>query len=120
MAGLGREIQKIDATIYTGKLEQIILSFFLCSTCTVLVSTSELHVRITFCLTDKFRRETGIILFKVWVTRRHLNSNSLLFAPSLAIFLESGAVYCTLVIVLAALFISQCSPQIVFLDIVST
>jgi hypothetical protein len=59
----------------------------------------------------------GIILFKIWQTRGRLHS--ILFAPSLAIFLESGLIYCSLVVVLAALFFSQCAPQIVFIDLVS-
>jgi len=98
LAGPGYQAQSTNPNVNAGRLQQVILLFFVFSTITVMLSTS-------------------LILFKIWLTRRRLNS--ILFAPSVTIFLESGAVYCSILIVLVGLFISQCSPQIVLHDMLN-
>lgn len=64
----------------------------------------------------------ALILIKVWLTRRRIQNGTLeifRLVPSLAVFLESGAIYCTVVLILTGLFFTNNSAQIIILNLVS-
>jgi len=105
LAGVGRESTRIETSVFNSILKTLILGFFISSTITVISSTC-------------------IILFKVWLTRRRLpgprvKQGLVLFTPSLTILLESGLLYCSLVLVLLGLYVAQCAPFIIAYDMLA-
>ena len=65
----------------------------------------------------------ALILLKVWQTKRSITGKMLTdifrLVPSLAVFLESGLIYCVVVLILFGLFFTNSAAQIVVLNAVS-
>jgi len=98
---LVREFEMIDPGFTDETSRKLTSAFYICSVITVVVTTS-------------------IILLKVYLSRRYLQMgwpSVFFFTPSLAIFLESGAIYCSLLMVLTALFLARCTSGITFFDL---
>jgi len=95
---------KKDPNVFSGNLHRYIMIFFICTVSTTVTSTS-------------------LILLKIWLTRRQVTGsrgNLLLLSPSLTAFLESGAAYCTVVLLLFGFFFTGSAVQEVMLNTLSS